>query len=65
MSERREKIKKALGVLGDLYAIGKAIADALAHDDIETVDKILAPEAHTSIARAAAYARAAEKFDDA
>tara|TARA_R100000808_G_scaffold18489_1_gene40498 strand:+ start:3226 stop:3417 length:192 start_codon:yes stop_codon:yes gene_type:complete len=55
-------IKDALEVAETAFSIGKAIVSAVKSGDREKVDAILSGELKTSLAKAAAYAEAAEKF---
>lgn len=58
-----DRLQRALGVLGDLTAIGAALADALKRQDMKRVDEILAGELATSAALKAERLKTIEEIE--
>ena len=62
--EKAQKIEEALGVAEKAFNLGRIIVAAVRRRQWKKVDRILGGELKTSLAKAEANAKAAERFDD-
>lgn len=61
---KADKIDQALGIAEKAFNLGRIIVSAVRKRQWKKVDRILSGELKTSLARAEAYAKAADRFDD-